>query len=247
MIKLALAKIKEFQLSIKQSIIILAVLAVIAGGIWGYNLYRLKNISVDGLTRYTKQEFLHRLEEDYIFSMTPFFCLSDVFTQKKIPFVEKYEIDFVDRHTARILVHEKRVTGCVVIMGRYMFFDKDGIVVESSTNPIDGIPVVTGLEFDEIVLYEKLNVQKQSLFDIILQITRLVEQNDILVKEISFDTGYEVTLYLEQITVLLGKKTSYDEALTALSGILKSIRGRTGTLDMRYYSRENSEVIFKEP
>ncbi len=231
----------------KYMLVLPALLVILAAGIWSYNLYRLKTITVDGLTRYTKEEFLGKLDHNFLTSLTPFFCLADLGEQKKIPFIEKYEIDYVDRQTARILVHEKRVTGCVVIMGRYMFFDKDGMVVESSDALVEGIPVITGLEFEEIVLYQKLKVQKQSLFDTILELTRLVEQQEIVVQEIVFDSGYEVTLYLEDITVLLGKKTSYDEAINALAGILPSISGRTGSLDMRTYTRENGEVILKEP
>ena len=233
--------------SVKQMIFLLGILTVLAVGIWSFNLYRLKEITVDGLTRYTKEEFCEKLEYGFITSLTPLFCLSDTIAPKEIPFVETYEIDYVDRQTARVLVHEKRITGCVIIMGRYMFFDKDGIVVESSDTPVPGIPVITGLEFDEIVLYRKLQVQKQSLFDTILQLVRLMEQHEIPVKEISFDSGYEVTLYLDDITVLLGKKANYDEDLNALAGILQSLSGRNGTLDMRNYTRENGDVILKEP
>lgn len=240
-------KTKENGLSVKQMLLILGALALTAAGIWSYNLYRLKEINIDGLTRYTEEEFTNKLEQGFFTSLTPFFCLSDTFSQKEIPFVERYEIDYVDRQTARILVHEKRVTGCVVVMGRYMFFDKDGVVVESSTARMEGVPVVTGLEFNEIVLYQKVNVQKQSLFDTILQLTRLIEKHDMDVQEIAFGSGYEVTLYLEDVVVLLGKKTSYDDDLNALSGILTSIDGRTGTLDMRNYAKENGEVILKEP
>lgn len=238
---------KEIGFSVKQMVIILVVLAAMAVLIWSYNLHRLKHITIDGLTRYTEAEFIEKLEFGFLTTMTPFFCLSDSFAQQEIPFVERYEIDYVDRQTARILVHEKRVTGCVIVMGRYMFFDKDGIVVETSSVPACGIPVITGLEFDEIVLYQKLNVQKQSLFDTILQITRLIEQNDIIINEISFNANYEVTLYLDNVTVMLGKRTSYDEAINALAGILVSIQGKNGTLDMRNYSRENGDVILKEP
>ena len=131
-------------------------------------------------------------------------------------------------------------------MGRYMFFDKDGIVVESADSLLEGVPVITGLKFDEIVLYKKLNVQKQSLFDTILELTRLAEQKNIITKEISFDSNYAVTLYLDDITVLLGKRTSYDEQINALSGILESLQGRTGIIDMQNYSKENGEVILKE-
>ena len=38
-----------------------------------------------------------------------------------------------------------------------------------------------------------------------------------------------------------------DEELNALAGILESVSGKTGTLDMRNYTRENGEVILKEP
>ena len=233
-------------LSGKRMITILGVLFAVAAVIWGFNAYRLKQVTFEGLTRYSEEEFLEKLGDSFFYSVTPFFCLTDTVMQKEIPFVEKYEIDYVDRQTAKVLVHEKRVTGCVIIMGRYMFFDKDGIVVESSAACVDGIPVVTGLEFDEIVLYKKLQVQKQSLFDTILKITGLIEKNNIAVQELSFDSNYEATLQIGDITVLLGKRTSYDEALNALDGILAAMDGRTGTLDMRNYSEENREVILKE-
>ena len=233
-------------LSVKQMIVILCVLALLAAGIWGYNSFRLKEITVEGLSRYTKEEFLNKLESDVLFGLTPVYCMQDSLSQKSIPFVEKYEIEYTDSHTARIIVHEKRVTGCVVVMGRYMFFDKDGIIVETSDSRLEGIPVITGLKFDEIVLYKKLNVQKQSLFDTILELTRLTEQKGIVTNEISFDSNYEVTLYLDEISVLLGKRTSYDEQINALSGILESLQGRTGIIDMQNYSKENGEVILKE-
>lgn len=239
-------KIAERVLSVKQMMLILGALLCVAVLVWGYNLYRLRNVTFEGLTRYTEEEFRGKIEQGFFNSITPFFCLSDTMSQKEIPFIESYEIVYVDRQTARVIVHEKRVTGCVVIMGRYMFFDKDGIVVESSAEPVPGIPVITGLEFKEIALYQQLKIQKESLFDTILQLTRLIEQNGIEVQEISFDSGYEVTLYSGDVVVLLGKKTNYDEALNNLKGILDVMGGRKGTLDMRNYSQENKDVILKE-
>lgn len=231
---------------IRRMLWILSVLALLSVLVWGYNLYRLKNITIEGLTRYNEEEFKEKLESGFLSSVTPLFCLTDTFLQKEIPFIEKYEISYVDSHTARVIVHEKRVTGCVIIMGRYLFFDKDGIVVETSTMQVEGVPVITGLEFDEIVLYQKLRVQKQSLFDTILNLTRLIEKNGLSVQKIAFDSDYAVTLYADELVVLLGKKTSYDEAVNALTGIMASLQGRKGTLDMKNYSSENTDVIFRQ-
>lgn len=237
---------KEKGISVRLMLGILAVLVLLAVLVWGHHLYRLNHITIEGLTRYTEEEFKEKLEHKLFSSVTPLFCLTDTFFQKEIPFVEKYEISYVDSHTARVVVHEKRVTGCVIIMGRYMFFDKDGIIVETAPELVEGVPVITGLEFNEIVLYQKLQVQKQSLFDTILQLTRLIEKNGLSVQKIAFDSGYEVTLYADGLVVLLGKKTSYDEPLNALAGIMASLQGRIGTLDMRNYSRENADVILKQ-
>jgi excisionase family DNA binding protein len=75
---------KEKGLSVKQMIVILAVLALLAALVWGYNLYRLKNVTFDGLTRYTEEEFKQKLEQNFLTSLTPFFCLTDTFMQKEI-------------------------------------------------------------------------------------------------------------------------------------------------------------------
>jgi len=205
----------------------------------------LKEIQYEGLTRYTEEEFTERLTDSFLSTWTPFFCMKDGFGQEEIPFVEKYEVQYVDRNTARIVVHEKRVIGCIPIMGRYMYFDKDGIIVESSADRIDNIPIVDGLDFTEIVLYGKLQVQKQSLYDVILSLYDLIELNNLQIDKISFSPDYEVTLYTENFEIQLGKKTTYDVQMNALQGILKAAGDRSGILDMRNYSKENKEFILK--
>lgn len=165
--------------------------------------------------------------------------------EKEIPFVEGYDTEYTDRNTVKVRVYEKLVTGCVEIMGKYMYFDKDGIVVESASERLDGVPLILGLEFNEIVLYEKLKVQKQSLFTTILNLTKLLLEYEIEAGQITIDSNYEVVLNLGELKVLLGKRDVYDEQISALHGILKAAGGRAGTLDMRNYSKENQDVILK--
>ena len=52
--------------------------------------------------------------------------------------------------------------------GSYLYFDRDGIVVESSRIKLEDIPVITGLNFSRIVLHEQLKVQKEEMFTVIL-------------------------------------------------------------------------------
>lgn len=230
----------------KRILVFVVMLICVAVIFWAYNSFRLETVSFEGLTRYTEEQFRERLESNFFMTITPIFAISDRIEQKEIPFIEAYEIFYVDENTARVIVHEKRIIGCVLIMGRYMYFDKDGIVVESSTERIEGIPMITGLEFQEIALYKKLQIQKQGLYNTILQLTKLIEKNALFVQEISFDSNYEVTLFCDGIVVELGKKENYDETLNALQGILQKVQTRTGSLDMRNYSQDNEDVILKQ-
>ena len=74
----------------------------------------------------------------------------------------------------------------------------------------------------------------------------MIEDKNIVVNEISFSSNYEVTLYTDNVTVLLGKRTSYDLQINALEGILDALQGRSVTVDMRNYTEENKNAFFKE-
>ena len=76
----------------------------------------------------------------------------------KVPFVDTMEVTLDDPHTVHVLVYEKGILGCFYIdaIGQYAYFDKDGFVVETSSDEIEDVPKITGVTCDEVVLYEKL-------------------------------------------------------------------------------------------
>lgn len=225
--------------------VILSLLFLLALLVWGYNLFRLRHVTYEGLTRYTEEEFTKKLQGSFIQTCTPFFCMESLYRGKEIPFIEAYEIKYEGRNSAKVIVYEKRVVGCIPLMGRYLYFDKDGIVVESSEKRVREIPIVEGLEFTEIALYKKMKIQKQSLFTTILALTGLLEANELTIDKITFASDYQVTLTYGNLQIQLGKRDSYDEQINALKGILEAAEGKYGTLDMRSYSKENREVILK--
>jgi cell division protein FtsQ len=164
----------------------------------------------------------------------------------KLPFVEKIDVTMTDTHTITVYVYEKMVAGCVEFMGEYLYFDKDGIIVESSSTRLEDIPVIKGLKFDKIMLSEKLEVQKDELFDVIINLTQLIRKYELRVDKISFNSDYEVTLDCGDIRVLLGKKSTYDEALSELKNILAEAKGMEITLDMRNYVKGTQNIIGKQ-
>ena len=74
------------------------------------------------------------------------------------------DVNILTPNTIRISVYEKALAGYVEYLGRYMYFDRDGTVVESSSERTRGIPQVTGLRFDYVVV----NLRRTRYFLILL-------------------------------------------------------------------------------
>lgn len=84
------------------------------------------------------------------------------FAQPQFPFIEKIDVKLIKPGSVKLNVYEKKVAGCVEMMGEYFYFDKDGIVVESSADKLDNVPLIKGLKFNEIILNEKISIKKDS-------------------------------------------------------------------------------------
>lgn len=166
--------------------------------------------------------------------------------EKQIPFIEKIDAKLTDRNSIELTVYEKRIIGCVQVMGQYFYFDRDGLVAESSSRRIESIPLVTGLEFDNIVLHKNLKVQKASLYDVILNLTRLVELYKLDVSKIVFLYDNSVVIHCGETEVRLGKHESYDIPLSSLEGILSKLEDKNMILYMENYSEVNRDVTAKK-
>ena len=134
----------------KKALIIFAVIAAVAGMLFGvtYKVFEADTIEFVGSTHYSDEEL-----KKYIFGGDYVNLLYfRIFGQKdtKIPFIQKYDVetDWPDR--LYVTVYEKAIVGYVRYMGCNMYFDKDGIVVESSTDLYENVPQIDGLKFESI-------------------------------------------------------------------------------------------------
>ena len=225
---------------------IVVVLALIAGTLaylW-YN-YLITSVTITGSTHYSDDEI-----KDMVFT-TPYsynsLALSLMYRDKSvrdIPFIEKMDVDIVNSNSVRINVYEKAIAGYVEYLGHYMYFDKDGIVVESSGRKIEGIPFVTGLTFDHIVLHEPLPVKKTSVFLTILNVTQLLSKYEIETDRIAFDSDSNITLYFGNARVSLGTDDFIDEKINEMHLLLPQLQGYSGTLHMENYVGEEVNFSF---
>ena len=96
-----------------------------------------------------------------------------------------------------------------------------------------GIPEVSGIAVDEVVLNQKLPVEDPEIFELILEITKSLPKYEIDADKISLSTSKEITLYTGNIKVLLGSREYLDEKLNRLHNLSEALAGKSGTLDLR--------------
>ncbi|MCR4738779.1 MAG: cell division protein FtsQ/DivIB [Lachnospiraceae bacterium] len=208
--------------------------------------FTITDVAVTGNDHYTEEEINDMVLSSDLCKNSIFLYLKNrFFKEAEIPFVEQMDVEIVSPTSVKITVYEKAVAGYVEYLGHYLYFDKDGIVVESSTERVDDIPFVTGLTFDHMALHEKLPISDESVFKMILNLTQILTKYEISVDRIFFDKNYNITLYFGRIAVLLGSSDNIDEKINRLNSLLPKMSGYSGELHMENYSGEDEKFSFE--
>lgn len=229
--------------------IVLAVLAAVL--LTGYEYvirnYTVTTVYVEGNVHYTSDEIMDMVMGGRYGNNSLFLSLK--YQDKGIegvPFVETMDVTILSKDSIRISVYEKALAGYVLYLGRYVYFDKDGIVVETSEEATAGIPQVTGLSFSHVILHEKLPVENEEVFDEILNITQLLSKYSMTVDKIYFDSEYQVTLVFGNARIALGDEGDLEEKIMKLQYILPNLEGKSGILDMREYNEDTRTYSFEQ-
>ena len=208
--------------------------------------YAVKNVIVDGNKHYSAKEIQSMIMTGYLGDNSLYLSLK--YKNKEvegIPFVETMDVVVQSNDTIKITVYEKALAGYVEYLGRYMYFDNEGVIVEASKVTTKGIPQVTGLGFDHVVLYDKLPVDNNGIFQNVLTITKLLNKYDIICDKIQFDSNYNVTLGYDSVKVNIGALENLDEKIMQLPLILPSLEGEKGVLDLQNYSTDKKTTSFE--
>ena len=218
-------------------------------GIYYYitTAYKVTTVYVDGNVHYTNEEVMDMVMKGRYGKNSLYLAMK--YKDKGvegIPFVEKMDVNILTPNTIRISVYEKALAGYVEYLGRYMYFDRDGTVVESSSERTRGIPQVTGLRFDYVVVNEPLPVENDEIFKRILDITQLLNKYELTADKIFFDSSYNLTLFFEEVRVTLGSSSEIDQKIIKLKNILPELEGKSGTLQMENYTEDTKNITFHQ-
>ena len=207
-------------------------------------LFRVRKCSVKGNRAYGSEEiekmvFPNEIDRSFLVIL----YREKTGKHRKFPFIISYEVELTGSDSCDIIVYEKKPIGYVTYMGSRMYFDKDGMVIESTDGELSGIPEIEGLRFGKIVLNKKLEVRGSAVFEKILNIASQTETYEIPLKTIQIDETGNVTIVVSggDLKVKLGSDDAYPEKLSLLNDVYEKLEGKKGTADLSKYNDLNSD------
>lgn len=231
----------------KIHIIPIIILVILIGAFIYASTYTLKSVEITGCNLSSQEQVKKAVKEKAWMNNTLLLMARNKIGQlDDIPFVAKLDIDYVDKHSVKVEVYEKSVAGCIEYMESYIYFDKDGIVLETSKDRFEGVPYIKGLTVTSWTLGKKLPIDNKKKFEMILSITQLVKKYELDIQGIEFKADGEIVLRHNSIEVEVGDGSNLAIQLMNLGNILKEVDGKTGVLYMKEYSNDNPTASFKE-
>lgn len=228
-------------------ILLILILLIAAGVFIVMNVFTVENVVVEGNELYSSTQIENMMLNDEYSWNSLYVDLKYRFVDiGEVPFVDTMEVSLDNPHTVHIKVYEKGMLGYLYInsIGQNAYFDKDGFVVETSTEVIDGVPKITGISCEEVVLYEKLQLENSDILRDLLNLTQTLKKYNLLPDEIQYDSNMEPVLYYGTIQVKIGSEDNLSQKVVRLSIILPQLDGLSGTLHLETWTPETTDIIW---
>ena len=167
-------------------------LLLIAGR--SYIYYADEKVTISGSDRYTPQQIENILFSGRWGNNTILALINDKTKPQTDPFVEDYKIVFMVLLKVEVIVYDKSIVGYVSYMSSYMYFDREGIIVEK----LYELP--SGIHRSQVWNLDALFVQTSSCKGIrkylkILNLTQQLSVYNIQVDRIRFSISGQPSLY----------------------------------------------------
>lgn len=211
-------------------------------------VFCVKNIVVEGNKLYDASVIEKAVQNDkYSWNSLYVFMKYKFVDTEEMPFIDTMEITLENPTTLHIRVYEKGMLGYLYIpsISENAYFDKNGLVVETSRKAIEGVPQICGIDCDKVVLYEKLPIAGTRLREI-LTLTQALKRNKLIPDSITYGGEHEPELAYGDIRVLMGSQELLTQKVERLSKIKPKLSGMKGTLHLENWTEETTNIVFDQ-
>lgn len=238
---------KKWKIAVLVILYLLLFLSV--GALIVVKLFIVEKMEVTGTKHYTEGEIEAWLLNDEYSWNSMYVYLKYKFSEPgELPFVESADISLKSPHILKVKVHDKALAGRIYIktLGQNAYYDKDGIVVEMSSEVIKGVPNISGLDVEQIVLHEKLPIKGKSVLKNLLSLTQMLKKYKLEPDSIKYGEEGSYTLKYGKLSVLLGQAESFNQKIERLSYIMPDLEGQEGTLHLESWTENTTDITFEK-
>lgn len=218
-----------------------------AGLIFFFAYFKVDEVEVMGSSHYSEKEVRKMVLRGPLASNSVLAPL--LYTKREtedIPFVKGYVVSQVNRNTICISVKEEKPVGCIPYLDSYIYFDRNGIFIESSKKRNETIPYFDGISVKHVIKDEELPIKGKTVLNTAVALATIFQKNETIPDHIEFDENYQISLLYGDITVMLGKDEFLEDKMTRAVAILPLIAGRKGILHLESVTDTEKTITFEE-
>jgi cell division protein FtsQ len=130
-------------------------------------------------------------------------------------------------------------------MNSFMLIDKNLNVMNSLQEPPAALPKVTGLDFEQIIVGEKLEPINKEAAKYAMKLVDCIHKNSLDIAEVYVSLDLNATMYVGNIRILMGQDEATEEKMHDLRDFYDDVKGLSGVLDMQELSKDNLGYTFK--
>ena len=220
---------------------------LLAGIIFFFTYYQVDEVQVMGSSHYSEKQIKKMVLRGPMASNSVLAPL--IYTKKNtkdVPFVEGYTVTRLNRHTICVSVKEKDIVGCIPYLDSYIYFDRNGTFIESSTERNEKIPFFDGIKVKKVILDEKLPIKDETVMNTAVALSTIFSKNDKVPDHIEFGDDGQISLVYGDITVKLGKDEYLEDKMTRVLAILPMISEKKGILHAENVNDNSKNITLEQ-
>lgn len=208
-------------------------------------LFKVEKIEVTGNNYCTNRQIRDMVQNDK-YSVNALYIFGKYMADKGevLPCLDSVKVTLKAPWHVKVEVKEKTIVGCMAEGEEKIYFDKEGLVVYKSSEVMEELPTIEGLEVKNTKLYQQMKSDDPDIFEGILEASRELKKYEIMPERIVCKDG-NIYLYIENVCVSLGNTVSA-EKIAQITPIMEKLGRQKGTLHMENYSGNRETITFEK-
>lgn len=210
---------------------------------------RIQNVEIKGNTIQSDVEIVSKIFEEEIDKSPVVFFLRDRFNKhKKIDYIDKYVVKWKSPLSVVITVYEKPAIAYVRMDLKNVYFDRDGVINEVTSERRPNVIEVVGINFKSYEKGVKIEAKDMKLLNAVMDITRNLYDNNLPAEFLEINNEGKISVSVGNIVANLGDTKNMEIKLQRFNDIYKEIKDLNGVLNLENASENmlDEEYIFRK-